>query len=160
MSTNNKKSSLSSTTPFLKLDVTDQLNSNSLLSSFSTTYSTVSTTNTSCGFVYQYEFVVDAASNPLRQVRLNFYLSTPNSQTTWYLLGFSAEAGCSGFAVTSGNNKCSTCLSGFYPVSNPDGALQSCNACDYRCITCSSSSMCLLCEAYTTSSVVGKCEYP
>jgi hypothetical protein len=122
----------------------------------------VSITNTSCGFVYQYEFIVSplSSNNPFRQILLNFYLSTPNSQTTWYLLSFSAEGGCSGFAVSSHGGVCSTCLSGFYATSDPDGTLQSCSICDYRCSTCSSANVCLLCEAYTTSPSSGSCVYP
>jgi hypothetical protein len=38
VSTNSKNSTLSSTIPFLNLDLTDQQNSNSLLASFSTYY--------------------------------------------------------------------------------------------------------------------------
>jgi hypothetical protein len=146
--------------PFFKLDITDQLNSNTLLGSYSATYSSLSITNTSCGFVYQYQFVVDAASGPFRQLRLNFYLSSQSSQTTWYLLSFSAEVGCSGFAASYNSAKCSTCLSGFYATSDPDGNMQGCKVCDYACSTCSSASTCLLCESYTTSSSPGHCQFP
>lgn len=144
MSTINKNSSLAKTIPFLTLAVSDQLSSNAIITQVATNYQTVSAVNTSCGLVYQYQFVVDSSSaSAFRQILLNFYLPA-SSLTTWYLLGFSAEGGCSGFTVSSGG-KCSTCLSGYYADTNPDGLLESCNPCDYRCSTCSSSSQCLLC---------------
>lgn len=161
VSTPNKSNILPNPISFFNLAVSDQLNSNSLITSFNTSYSTISSTKTSCGFVYQYQFVVSSPSNSsLRQVLLNFYLSSQSSQTTWYLLGFSAEGGCSGFTVSSSTAACSTCLSGYYPVSDPDGLLQSCSVCDYQCSTCSAPSTCLLCESYTSNPSAGVCEFP
>jgi hypothetical protein len=107
VTTTGKNTTLTRITPFLNLAVSDQLNSNSLIAAFNTFYEVISSAKTSCGFVYQYQFVVDTNSTSVfRQILLNFYLSSQNSQTTWYLLGFSAEGGCSGFSVTSGVGKC------------------------------------------------------
>lgn len=139
----NSTTTVATPIPFFTLTLTDQLTSQ-VVANKSTLYQTRSHTETSCGFVYQYQFDFDApADKPFQQLLLTLALPA-GSSVVWNLVGFSVEAGCSGFAVTSGSGKCNTCLSGFYGTSGTSG-LEACKLCDFRCSTCSSATRCLMC---------------
>lgn len=63
--------------------------------------------------------------------------------------------------MSTGNEKCSSCLSGFYEIRNNIGNdLASCRRCDFGCQTCTTNGNCTSCKpntAYNSSSQ--RCQY-
>lgn len=125
--------------------------------SFQTVYQTRSKVETTCGFVYQYQFIVDLNFN-IAQIAAVFSLATPG--VTWNLLSFNVEVGCSGFTISTSTGKCNDCLGGFFPSRSTDGLLYGCGLCDSRCNTCSARNTCILCESYASfNQTTNMCEY-
>lgn len=132
----------SGTIPFVTMEARNIMRSNALIKTVSTGHKIASPVETRCGFVYQYEFFLDAGSGAIfEQLNLNFFLPL-GSGTLWWLFDFSVEAGCSGFSV---GTFCDTCLTGFYPVTTLAGYPNGCQHCDKACATCGSGGVCLSC---------------
>jgi len=123
---------VNNTIPFLTLKLTDLLNSNAIVTTASTGYQTPSLLLTKCGYIYQYQFIVSATNNSFQQLQLELALPAATS-TLWWLMDFRVEVGCSGFSVGS---TCSSCLTGFYPLSTLDGYPNGCRHCSFACATC------------------------
>jgi hypothetical protein len=100
------------TIPFLNLKIFDLLNNGSVVLNATTGYQNASLVVTKCGYIYQYQFIVDATNGVFQQLSLELSLPA-DSNTLWWLMDFRVEAGCSGFSVGS---TCGSCLTGFYPA--------------------------------------------
>ena len=96
----------------MNLKMLDLLSNGSLVLNTATGYQNASIVVTKCGYIYQYQFSVDAANGVFQQLSLELSLPA-NSNTLWWLLDVRVEAGCSGFSV---GGTCSSCLTGFYPA--------------------------------------------
>jgi hypothetical protein len=137
------------------LIVSDLSNNNLTIANISTSINKRSPTNTSCGYVYQFQYKISNNNKILQQLLLTF--NVPNgSPTQWYISNFRAEAGCSGFTVGSA---CDVCLAGFYSAYTLDDFNNGCIPCPIVCATCTNQGKCLSCSNYTTSTTNG-CLYP